>query len=930
MDRQKRFYSNRVKTASKERLDAQRREFLNLANAEPNLGYPESIGDPVIQPFPELDHVLIAREDGTKEWSQRPEGLKLDGDLSQILNKHRFDEGYVPTTEDMEFGEILIGAYDAKLFIKRLVDGVESIAEIETGIQGPQGTQGTQGIQGERQPFIPVQIVGDVANVNATYPDGGPNDPQGYLDYYFPTPELGDGVFDLATSELWVWVGSQWLNAGLLRGPDGPQGIQGPQGVQGNFGIQGPYGIQGPRGFVGPQGLQGIQGIQGVQGQIGRSLRLLGTVETATDIPGYPNLADPGTEIGDAYVALDDGNIYIWNGSVWFNGGRILIQGTQGTQGLQGSQGSQGLQGYPLDVIDTYNDPLTPLTSAILEATYPDSNPYSGVVDISSGNGVLWQRNETGLWSQVGTVSVQGVQGVQGIQGLQGPQSTQGIQGFQGIQGVPGLATRLIGTYNDPLEPLTSELLNDLFPGAIYLDAVIDITSGQGVLWLKQQDGTWEEIGIVTVQGVQGPQGTQGVQGTQGITSEIIGTYNDPLEPLTSELLNDLFPLSAYLNIVVDTSSGNGELWIKTQDGSWENRGLVSVQGVQGLQGLQGLQGPQGLQGIIGPEYELTIGPTPPPDPKIGDQWFDTTSAVLYTWLDDGDSVQWVEVISSLQGIQGPQGPQGPQGLQGSTVPFTYSDTPPEDPDIGDIWLDSTTGIKFQWIFDGNSFQWVETHSSSLQGAQGVQGPQGPQGVQGPQGPQGVQGPQGPQGVQGPLGLQGIEGPDFELFISEDPPEDPKVGDSWLDLSTGIKYTWINDGDSFQWVELPTSIQGPQGIQGTQGLQGTEGDIEDADIISLTYSATTNLDMTTLSGNYATLALTGNVTFTTSNLALGKITTIRITADFTTRNFTFPGEWRFMGIKPASIGPNKIAMLNLVFFGSSNADCVASYASEGL
>jgi hypothetical protein len=137
----------------------------------------------------------------------------------------------------------------------------------------------------------------------------------------------------------------------------------------------------------------------------------------------------------------------------------------------------------------------------------------------------------------------------------------------------------------------------------------------------------------------------------------------------------------------------------------------------------------------------------------------------------------------------------------------------------------------------------------------------------------------------------------------------------------------VYDGDSFQWVETYAAIQG---IQGLQGLQGVEGDIEDADIISLTYAATTNLDMTLLSGNYANLSLAGNVIFTTSNLALGKITTIRIAADSTARNFTFPSGWRFMGIKPNSLGAGKIALLNLVFFGDQNSDCVASYASEGL
>lgn len=57
----------------------------------------------------------------------------------------------------------------------------------------------------------------------------------------------------------------------------------------------------------------------------------------------------------------------------------------------------------------------------------------------------------------------------------------------------------------------------------------------------------------------------------------------------------------------------------------------------------------------------------------------------------------------------------------------------------------------------------------------------------------------------------------------------PQTGDLWVDTDTGKTYTYYNDGDSNQWVELgpnptgPTGSQGIQGIQGVQGLQGLQG-----------------------------------------------------------------------------------------------------------
>lgn len=81
----------------------------------------------------------------------------------------------------------------------------------------------------------------------------------------------------------------------------------------------------------------------------------------------------------------------------------------------------------------------------------------------------------------------------------------------------------------------------------------------------------------------------------------------------------------------------------------------------------------------------------------------------------------------------------------------------------------------------------------------------------------GARGPQGLQGVQGPIG-GGI------YTFSELPPENPAIGDRWICTLNGYEYTYVDDGDSQQWVDTRTSgFLGPEGIQGTQGLQGSVG-----------------------------------------------------------------------------------------------------------
>jgi len=94
----------------------------------------------------------------------------------------------------------------------------------------------------------------------------------------------------------------------------------------------------------------------------------------------------------------------------------------------------------------------------------------------------------------------------------------------------------------------------------------------------------------------------------------------------------------------------------------------------------------------------------------------------------------------------------------------------------------------------------------------------------------------------------------------------------------------------------------------------------------LTYAASTaiNFDL----NSFRTIALTGDITFTTSNLAAGKSVSLKILADGSIRNFTFPA-WIFVGAAaPASIAANKTAILTLTAFGAADANVVAAYAVQ--
>jgi hypothetical protein len=97
---------------------------------------------------------------------------------------------------------------------------------------------------------------------------------------------------------------------------------------------------------------------------------------------------------------------------------------------------------------------------------------------------------------------------------------------------------------------------------------------------------------------------------------------------------------------------------------------------------------------------------------------------------------------------------------------------------------------------------------------------------------------------------------------------------------------------------------------------------------ALTYASTTNLDMAALDGQYRTITLTGDLTFTTSNRATGRTAVLRLLPGAAVRTLTFPADWVFIGIKPATLAASKTAVLSLTFFGTADTDCIAAYSVQ--
>jgi hypothetical protein len=125
------------------------------------------------------------------------------------------------------------------------------------------------------------------------------------------------------------------------QGPTGPQGVTGPTGAIGAIGATGPTGSVGPTGPTGATGaastVTGPTGATGAQGPQGVPITLKGSKATVGELPATGNV------LNDAWIVDADGDVYVWDGTIWYSAGQIV--GPQGPVGPTGAQGDLGPQG---------------------------------------------------------------------------------------------------------------------------------------------------------------------------------------------------------------------------------------------------------------------------------------------------------------------------------------------------------------------------------------------------------------------------------------------------------------------------------------------------------------------------------------------------------------------------------------------------------
>ena len=181
------------------------------------------------------------------------------------------------------------------------------------------------------------------------------------------------------------------------QGPTGPQGITGPTGAVGAIGATGPTGSVGPTGPTGATGadstVTGPTGPTGAQGPQGVPVTLIGSVADVASLPAT------GNDLNDAYIVDADGDVYVWDGTIWYSAGQIVgATGPTGASGIDGATGPTGPQG---DL-----GPTGP--SGVVSVTGPITNsgtPTDAVIGIDQTTLSIANTQVTGL----GTSSVKDI-----------------------------------------------------------------------------------------------------------------------------------------------------------------------------------------------------------------------------------------------------------------------------------------------------------------------------------------------------------------------------------------------------------------------------------------------------------------------------------------------------------------------------------------
>lgn len=298
------------------------------------------------------------------------------------------------------------------------------VAWVDVGqFQGPKGEQGVRGIQGEKgdkgdlgRGLVPKGSLAKVADLATLV-------------------SVTDGDTYLIEGHFHSYDGTTWVDYGYVQGPAGPSAFEVAAKVNPTLLTEADFiaSLEGPQGDIGPEGPRGL------------SLKVLGSLVSAAELP-----APTGNALNDAYLV--DGHLYLHDGVAWVDMGN-----------LRGDIGPQGDIGPGVTIAGKLNS----------VSELPSTGSY--------GEGYLIDTDFWG-WTGAGYDNLGPVRGPKGERGATGPTGATGAGGTQGPKGDKGDAgARWIVATRDP--DVLDGRINDCYFNSVSQEIFFKIS---GTAWASQ------------------------------------------------------------------------------------------------------------------------------------------------------------------------------------------------------------------------------------------------------------------------------------------------------------------------------------------------------------------------------------------------------------------------------------------------------------
>jgi len=433
--------SGKVRTATGN-ISADRYNFLQLSQAEPNLGLPGALG-----------YYLRGDPNGTRYWSP------LDAN-TRTLTRYDYVTATAQTTFDnttnsitgqyltfnsntdpvlvwvngvlispggpLEAADYTVTANSVVLANATVSGDIVSIVPVLGGGQGPAGPVGATGAAGATGAQLvtsgPTGATGLRGATGSTGPVGstgstgptGPTGPQGNASVVAgPTGSTGATGLVGATGN----AGNTVIGSTGATGVTGNVGATGVIGATGNVGLQGSTGITGSTGAVGPTGATGVIGATGLGFNTILSLTTLSITTGAVALVVNTNSANTAFASGQRiriFAAAAPASLWM-EGPITSYSGTSLIATIDSTRGA-GTLGSWGITG----------------------AGEYGSTGATGLTGTTGSTGPVGPIGPTGSTGPQGTAGAVGAKGDTGNTGAVGPTGSTGPQGIQGPIGNTG------------------------------------------------------------------------------------------------------------------------------------------------------------------------------------------------------------------------------------------------------------------------------------------------------------------------------------------------------------------------------------------------------------------------------------------------------------------------------------------------------------